>query len=153
MGIFVSPCPFRHGDSPYGYGDLCFCLPLSHGCTGAPLKFWPRNQNFPTCNGNSQIPISKRGLPVSIRGFKWHQSPFRYGDYQGLPYGNGDSQMTPFPYWNWKNIDSHFDTGITRDYHIETGTVTSPDGNGTWPLPYGDQKQTNPRINTGITAP
>jgi hypothetical protein len=52
-----------------------------------------------------------------------------------------------------RNIDSRFDMGIIRDYHIETGTGTSPYGNGTRPLPYEDQKQTNARINTGITAP
>ncbi len=51
---------------------------------------------LPYGNGDSQIPILERGLPISIWGLKWHQSPFQYRDYQGLPYGNGDSQI---PIW------------------------------------------------------
>jgi hypothetical protein len=100
-GNFLSPCPFRHGDSPYGYGDWYFCLPLSHGCAGAPPKILAKKLKFPAQplhhietgsyhshtgiekplitvpiqglpygNGDSQIPISERGLPVSIQGLK-----------------------------------------------------------------------------------
>jgi hypothetical protein len=46
-GFFLSPCPFRHGDSLYGYGDRCFCLPLSHGCAGAPPKILAKKPKFP----------------------------------------------------------------------------------------------------------
>ncbi len=73
------------------------------GSPGVPPKILAKKPKFPTLlrgllygNGDSQIPISERGLPVSIRGLKWHRSPLWYGDYQGLPYGNGDSQI---PIW------------------------------------------------------
>ncbi len=163
MGNFLSPCPFRHGDLPYGYGDWCFCLPLSHGCAGMPPKILGKKPKFPA-------------LPLRVMGI--HKSPYQnrnslfpYGDWSDIatcsdmgitrdyrmvmrihksPYGNG---VSPFPYGDCKDIKPHMETGITRDYHIETGTCTSSYGNGTWPLPYGDQKQTNPRIDTGITAP
>jgi hypothetical protein len=44
--IFLSPGLFQHGDSPYGYGDWCFCLPLSHQCAGAPSKILAKKPKF-----------------------------------------------------------------------------------------------------------
>jgi hypothetical protein len=35
-------------------------------------KILAKKPKFPAHNGNSQIPISERGLPISIRGLKWH---------------------------------------------------------------------------------
>jgi hypothetical protein len=36
------------------------------------------------------------------------------------PYGNG---VSPNPYGDSKDINPRMETGITRDYHIEMGTV------------------------------
>ncbi len=114
MGNFSSPCPFRHGDSPYGYGVWCFCLPLSHRRAGALAK----KPKFPTLplripygNGDSQIPILEWGLPVSI----------------------GD----------WNDIDTCSDMRITRDYHMVMGILKSPYGNGVSLFPYRDCKDIN----------
>jgi hypothetical protein len=73
MGNFSSPGPFRHGDSPpYGYGDWCFCLPLSQGCASAPPKILAKKLKFPT-------------LPLRVMGI--HKSPYRNGD-SPFPYGD-----------------------------------------------------------------
>jgi hypothetical protein len=123
MGKFSSPCPFQHGDSPYGYGDWCFCLSLSHGCAGAPPKILAKKPKFPA-------------LPLQVTGI--HKSPYQ----------NGDS---PFPYGDQNDINTHSNTGITRDYCMVTGIHKSPYGNGVSPFPYGDCKDINPCIETGIT--
>jgi hypothetical protein len=44
------------------------------------------------------------------------------------PYGNG---VSLFLYGDCKDINPRMETGITKEYHIETGTGTSPYGNGT----------------------
>jgi hypothetical protein len=69
MGHFLSPGPFRHGDSPYGYEDWCFCLPLSHGCAGVPPKILAKKSKFYRM----------------VTGI--HKSPYRNGD-SPFPYGD-----------------------------------------------------------------
>jgi hypothetical protein len=138
MGFFLSPSPFRHRDSPYGYGNWCFCLPLSHGCAGAPPKILAKKPKFyhmvtgihksPYQNGDSPFPygdcndIDPRSDMVITRDYRMvtgiHKSP----------YGNG---VSLFPYGDCKDIDPRMEAGITSDYHIETGTGTSPYGNET----------------------
>jgi hypothetical protein len=48
-------------------------------------------------------------------------------------------------------MDPHFDTEITRDYHMVTGIPKSPYENGVSPFLYGDCKDINPHMETGIT--
>ncbi len=97
------------GLPPYGYGDWCFCLPLSHGCAGVPPKILAKKQK-------------KSALPLRVTGI--HKSPYR----------NGDS---PFPYRDSNDINTRSNTGITRDYRMVTGIHKSPYGNGVSPFPYG----------------
>ena len=40
MGIFLSPCPFPYGESPYGNGEGSFDAPLSHARVTQILEFW-----------------------------------------------------------------------------------------------------------------
>ncbi len=133
--IYLSPCPFRHGDSLYGYGDWCFCLPLSHGCAGAPPpKILAKIQNFAPCL--CAYPTQRcriQGLP--------------YGRFTNPHFGTG----TPHFHTGTRNdIDTRSNMGITRDYCMVTGIHTSPYGNGVSPFPYGDCKDINPRMEMGL---
>jgi hypothetical protein len=69
MGFFLSSGPFQHRDSPYGYGDWCFCLPLSHGCASVPPKILAKKPKFYRM----------------VTGI--HKSPYRNGD-SPFPYGD-----------------------------------------------------------------
>ncbi len=136
-----------HGDSPYGYGDWCFCFPLSHGCAGVPLKILAKKPKYPA------LPLRH----IELGSYHSHtgiEKPLITVPIWGLPYGNGDSQIPIsewVPYEKWNNINPRSNTGITRDYRMVTGIHKSLYGNGVSPIPYGDCKDINPCMETGIT--
>ncbi len=66
------------------------------------------------------------------------------------PYGNG---VSPFPYGDCKDINPHMEMGITRDYHIETGDWHIPIWKWNLTITIWGSTQTNPRMDTRITAP
>jgi hypothetical protein len=84
-GIFLSRCIFPYRGSPYGYGDWCFCLPLSHACTGPPPKILAKKPKF-SCLAHPAQPNAVVALLRRSRSQLCHN--LRCGPASLFPFGD-----------------------------------------------------------------